>query len=481
MQNMGLNPVCHVGYGRDLMRSLIHFDIEQIKCLIDDKTFADTDKLKFTLKMTNCFSVDGFPYEKDLVKGTDNNARRAASFDLMLFKLPRNFDQGRGFDFLSDFWIHDNTSFSEEGSNWYFARNGVSWILEEDILSKLDLNDTILNWAKIKRDMLNDEEGGIYNMDVLVEEYNKYIEGEESLVIATQHFDFGNENLSMDITDYVLDVVENGENFGLCLAFVPRFELMSTEVEQYVGFFNDNTNTFFHPYVEAVYDEYIMDDRESFTLGRKNRLYLYVSDDNLAVNLDELPTFYFGSTSGVAKQATKGVYYAEITPNKDEMEEGTIQYDIWSNLALNGENIDDVEMEVAINPSSRKLQIGNNSTMRNEVVPSLYGINDDEKLRRDEVREVVVDFRKKYTTDKKELINSGDYRLYIKDGNREIDVIPYTPIEKSFLNNFFIVNTSDLIPNEYYVDIRTSIGREMKHYKNVLRFTVVSNVTERYQ
>jgi hypothetical protein len=479
-QNMGLNPVCHVGYGRELMRSLIHFDIEQIRCLIEDKTFSDVDKLRFTLKMTNCFSVDSFPYEKPLIKGNSSNAKRAASFDLMLFKLPRDFDAGRGFDFVSDFWVHDNISYSEEGSNWYYAKNGVAWITEEDIAGKIDLNDENLNWAQVKIDMLNTE-GGIYNMDTLVDEYDKYLNGEESLIVATQHFDFGNENLSMDITDYVLETVNSVDNFGLCLAFIPLYENMSTEVEQYVGFFNDNTNTFFHPYVEAVYDEHIMDDRESFTIGKKNRLYLYVSDDGVPTNLDNIPSFSCEGNVSEVKQATKGVYYTEIDASKENMEEGAIYYDNWSNLALNGEKMEDVEMEFSTHPSNRKIHIGSDSYMKNEVVPSIYGINDDEKLRRNEVREVTVDFRKRYTTDKKELISSGDYRLYIKDGNREIDVIPYTPIEKSFLNNFFIVNVSDLIPNEYYIDIRVTMGREVKHFKRVLKFTVVSDVTERYQ
>ena len=59
--------------------------------------------------------------------------------------------------------------------------------------------------------------------------------------------------------------------------------------------------------------------------------------------------------------------------------------------------------------------------------------------------------------------------------------IDYQPVERAFLNNFFIINTEDLIPNDYYVDIRVMNGRETRYYKKVLRFRVVSNVTNRYQ
>ena len=68
-----------------------------------------------------------------------------------------------------------------------------------------------------------------------------------------------------------------------------------------------------------------------------------------------------------------------------------------------------------------------------------------------------------------------------KDANRELDVIDYNPVEMAFLNNFFVINTEDLIPNDYYVDMRVTYGNETRYYKKVLRFRVVSNVTERYQ
>jgi hypothetical protein len=125
--------------------------------------------------------------------------------------------------------------------------------------------------------------------------------------------------------------------------------------------------------------------------------------------------------------------------------------------------------------------IGDNSNIKRDLVPSFYGINDDESITQGEIREVSVDFREKYNTDKRFLIDSAEYRLYVKDGNREYDVIPYQPVEKSFLNNFFIVHTEDLIPNKYFIDIKVNIGRETKYYRGALRFKIVSNVTERYQ
>ena len=514
-QNMGLNPVLHVGYGHRLMRGLIHFDACEIKKLIEDKTFASIDKLKFTLKMTNYFSIDGIPYEKSLVHSFSSPTKRASSFDLILFKLPCDFDEGRGFDFVSDFWVRNNASFTREGSSWYFAKTGIPWdderqktaeeLVMPDIFDKyefiaiykklLDYSktmgegseytcDEIINDIKnIKTNYKYDEKalrGGIYGHEKLVEEYEKFINGNDSLIVAEQHFDFGDENLSMDITDYVLDCVKTGVNHGLCLAFSPLYEERTTDFEQYVGFVDDNTNTFFHPYVEANYSEYIDDDRESFTLGRNNKLYLYVSDDGEPVNLDKLPSCSINGIDAEVKQATKGTYFAEIDAKKLELESGAMYYDTWSGIELNGEKEDDVELEFSTRPKSYKLKVGSDNSIKTNMVPTLYGINDEEKIHRGEVREVSVDFRKEYESDKKYLVDGAEYRLYTKDGNRDVEVIGYTPIEKSFLNNYFIVYAEDLIPGRYFVDIRVKLGRETKYFREALRFRVVSDVTERY-
>ena len=485
--NLSLNPILELNYGKGITRGIVHFDERQILDLVEDKTFANIDKLYCHLKMTNCFSVDGLPYEKNLIRGNDPRAKRACSFEVIALKLPKVFDGGRGYDYIEDFWVTDSRSHSTHGVTWYYPRDGYFWPVDDD---KIDYNDPNLNididngkiWilsgdTRVKVNL----EGGVYSMDFIKDELEKYNNDEESVVVASQHFEFGNENLDLDITDYVKGLINGEENFGLLLMFAPLYEQMETEHQQYVGFFTDNTNTFFHPYVEVTYNDVIFDDRENFSLGRKNRLYLYSIINGEPTNLDRLPICEINGDIYTSEQASKGVYFVEINASKDIMEAGTLGYDMWTNLALNGEEIEDVEMEFEIKPMSNFLKIGNSSSAKENVVPSVYGINDNEDINRGEIREVTVDFRKQFTTDKKELIDGGEYRLYVKDGNREVTVIDYTPIEKAYLNNFFMIYTEDLIPNEYYVDVRVQSGRELKYFKNALRFTVVSDVTERYE
>lgn len=517
LTNTGLNPIIDLNYGVGVSRALLHFDETMIKEMVKDKTIADISKMKCVLKMTNCESVDGVPYEKHFLAGESVMSQRASSYELMLFKLPQPFDAGRGFEFTSDFWIRNNRSYSIDGANWYYSYDGMVWEADSD---KVDLTDPMISikdgvvWEFVPVDVENQNftldnsecegnirpedivveqkmkkvkvnlDGGIYTDDKLKEEYEKYQNGEESIIIGVQHFDFGCENLCIDITNYVKTILSDEDcNFGLGLAFSPYIEKLETTIQQHVGFFGVHTNTFFHPYVEIINEEYINDNRDNLYIGRTNNLYLYTNVNGYPTNLDNLPTCEIDGIGKVdVEQVGKGVYRAQISLSKDEFDEDTILYDTWSNLSVDGQEFDDVEMETVTISSKKYLSAGSSSVLKKDVVPSFEGINNGEDLIRGEVREVVVDFRKEYTTDKKELIDGGEYRVYVKDGNREIVVFDYQPIEKAFLNNFFVVHTEDLIPNnEYFIDVKIKFGREIKYYKKAVRFRVVSDVTERYE
>ena len=453
--NLGLNPVVELNYGDSITRFLVHFNIEDIKHLIEDHIFAKPDKVKYTLKMKNCFSIDGLPYEKTLFYGgTAATKQRAASFNVIAFELPQDFDEGRGYEYTKDMWHQNHHSFSFNGTNWFQSQNGYPW-----------------------------PEDGIYSTATLEKFYQSYMSGDtESFVIARQHFDFGDEDLEIDVTNYVEKVL-NGDkqNYGIALAFSPALEMTQEDKQQYVGFFSRHTNTFFTPYIEAVYSEYIQDDRASFYIGKENKLYLYASANGEPINLDSIPTCEIEGINFDVEQIQKGVYCALISPENINLTNNTIYYDKWSNLAFNGQEIEDVEMEFVALPMASFLSVGLSSPKKNRLVPSFDGINNAENLNYGEVREIGVDFRSKYTTDKKEIIDSSSYRLYVKDGEREIEIYDgFIPIEHTFLRNYITVYTSDLMPGQYHIDVKVKQGREEHYYKDCLRFNVVSDVTKRY-
>jgi hypothetical protein len=108
--------------------------------------------------------------------------------------------------------------------------------------------------------------------------------------------------------------------------------------------------------------------------------------------------------------------------------------------------------------------------------PSLSGINDDEQLNSGEIRKVDVKFRVQYST-KYKTLNNAEYRLYTKDGNRQIDVISWDKIHNAGNINFFTLNTSELVSGKYYVDVKMKTPYQTRIFENVLHFNKVDNIT----
>lgn len=444
--NCGLNPIMQISYGKGVSRGLLHFDIDEIKKNVEENV-SDTEKLTFKLHMTNCASVDTVPFHDTLLRGKTGVAERASSFTLDFYKAPSSWDEGSGFDFQSDFWIHDRKVQDLQGSTWYQSATAMPWSF--DMGSGLTI-----------------ETYGAYNKDM-------------SVFVAKQSFDFGDEDINIDITNYVKELIAGETNTGLLVKIDKDDEKLTAEY--IVDFFTNHTNTFFHPYVEMIYDEPICDDREACYIGKENKLYLYTNIGGEPQNLDEMPVCEIDGVEYPVEKAQKGVYFARIRQTKDETDADTIHYDTWSNLALNGQEIEDIEMEFVALDGRRYFKVGEETAFEDRTVPSVYGINANEDILRGETREVVVDFRRKFTTDKKVLNCNAEYRIYIKDGNREYTVIGFNPVEKSFLNNFFVIHTQDFVPGKYFIDIKVNEGRTTRFYKDVLHYNIVSEVRERYQ
>lgn len=447
-ENFGLNPVAMLNHGFVTSRVLLHFDVEHLRKLYNDKTYPDVSKMRHILRMTNCASIDERTF-KNFLPSNDGNLvkKRATSFDILCFRIPREWDEGVGFDYSSDVWFTGSNAFSIEGCNWYQSYNGSIW-----------------------------DDEGIYSTDRLTKEYVKYSNNEPDIVISRQHFDHGNEDMEMDITDYINDLIVNGgHNFGLGLCFTPMTEESASTLTQYVGFFSNNTNTFFEPFLETRYDDTIEDDRNKFYLGKTNRLYLYANIGGGLNNLDEMPTCTIDGKEYEVKQQSKGVYYVEIKLEKGEYTSKTIISDVWGNLSYNGDKIDDVEQEFVTLPTEDFFDLTGNIGTDEKYTATIVGINDSEEIESNDVRMVKVLFKKKYTNGEYLTISGAKYRLYVMSGDKEVDVIDWDGINCTFGCNYFMLDTNTLVPNEYHIDIKTYIGNELKVFKDEVKFTITKN------
>ena len=154
----------------------------------------------------------------------------------------------------------------------------------------------------------------------------------------------------------------------------------------------------------------------------------------------------------------------------------TIFYDVWSNLKYEGEELDEVEMEFVVHPGSQFASLGNYEKVEMNLVPSISGINDNENIYQGDERTLNVIFKVKYSSDY-ELLKECQYRLYVKDGKREHDVIDWDNIDVRGKYNSFKIKSAELIPGQYHIDIRAKVHNDLRVFKDKLKFTIVDNIT----
>lgn len=442
--NTARNPVTELFYGgvsaeNKYSRFLFHFDAQRLIGLYTGGTFTDLSKLRHTLKMTNTGSFD-----EQLLTGDLNGKDRTSSFDLIVFNVNQHWDEGVGYDFASCGLLYGNCSTSTMPSNWAYAQTGIGWSGGNGVYSASPTNITV----------------------------------------GTQHFDAGNENLEIDITDYVNRLITGSTNYGLGVAFDRAYELTETSCLQYVGFFTRHTQTFYEPYVETIYSSYIKDDRNNFFLDKPNKLYLYVNLAGNPTNLDTLPSVTILDNNGTTYTAyspsnvthvTKGVYSIDINiPTTTNITSDYIFEDIWSGLAINGVSRPDLSLNFALRDSSGYYNVGDSDMLPKRLAVSISGVQNQEKIKRGDQRKVIVSTRIPYTVEQTQSITNLKYRLYVREGKNEITVVDFEPIEIANNNNYFILDTLSLIPNTYYLDILAESNLEVTTLKDVLSFNIVS-------
>ncbi len=441
--NTGLNPVTELFYGgaigeQKYSRFLFKFDETRLKELYTGGTYTDLSKLTHTLKMTNTGSFD-----TQYLNGTMGGKDRASSFDLIVFEINQDWDNGVGYDYEIPTLIVGNSAYSNEASNWIEAKTGVNWA-----------NGT-----------------GVYS-------------GSPSgITVNTQHFDKGNENIEIDITDYVNSLMTGSTNYGLGIAYARAYEEMNTTQLQYVGFFTNNTQTFYEPYVETIYDNHIVDDRNNFFLDKPNKLYLYVNLNGNPTNLDSLPsvniydasdTLISAYTSSDVNHVTLGVYSIDLTIESNGDNVGVMYYDTWTGVTVNGITRPNIELQFATKDSMDYYNIGDNTMLPKKVAVTVAGIRNQEKIKRGDIRKAIVSARIPYTVEQSQYIDDLQYRLYVREGKAELTVIDWQPVEMSSNNYYFLLDTQSLIPNTYYLDIQASSSQEITTLKDVVTFEIIN-------
>jgi hypothetical protein len=444
--NTGLNPITELVYGglnsgntsNIFSRFLCHFDLSYLISQYNSGNLGDLSQVTHKIKMYNSQA-----FEADLKgKLTFDNKRRASSFDLRIWKLDNLWDEGNGYDYYCYNVLNDIQckNYKETYSNWYFAQNMNPWS----------------------------------------------IPGTSGNTISTQHFDHGNENLELDITSAINDIITGGsQNYGFAIGYTSDFENKESVELNYVGFFTRHTQTYFEPFLETNYESYILDDRSLFFTDKLNRLYLYTNLGNKPTNLDVNPSvtildndgnvFLSIPSSGVTRQF-EGVYYVEFTVPSGLYTDCFTFQDIWSNISINGQSRPDVTLEFALKKNEEWFNFGDNDGEPKQYGFSMSGIKREEKIKRGDIRKVLVSARIPYTVDRKQVIDGLKYRLYVKQGTAEINVIDWDDVNRTNNQNYFLLDTSWMIPNTYYLDLKLYSNQEVRDYPEIMKFYITNQI-----
>jgi hypothetical protein len=458
--NTGRNPVTELFYGsvvatqfpNGYSRFIFSLDLDLLKEKIADGTITTdcVDSITHTLRMYN---TSGFN-DKSLNEETSQFRMRATSFDLVLFRIPNDqyWDEGVGYDYADLLYeIKNDKNFSDRPSNWFQTTTIDSWT-----------------------------EPGIYN-----NKNTGTVNYSDLHIVDTQHFQFGNENISFDMTNEINGVlngsIPDGTTWGI--AFKPQVENLTGLTDNYeVQFFTRHTQTFYEPYLETSYNDLVEDDRNLFTLGKINKLYLYLFDDGTPINLDKLPTVDILDSSGdpvigltglTACRRTKGVYEVTIPALIGYRTPCTFS-DVWRGLSLNYLPIPDIMNDFTLYPMKNSIQIGTSSSEPKLYSFDFYGLKQDEKIYNTDVRKVGVIIKQAYSTNKLLQKVDAQYRVYVREGQTEVIVQDWTKVNRTPNEYYFIFDTRDKIPNEYYVDIKVISGGEINTYKRQIKFQIIN-------
>jgi len=479
--NTGRNPIMDLTFGAStdgistsgFTRFIFNIDLQPLLDNITGGTISRdcTTGMTHTLNMTNTIRFDD-----ELLNTYNSDLRlRATSFDLILFRIPKTsgstgipqyWDEGVGYDYV------DTRT----------AQNSGTGTLASD-MSFLDRNYSLRpsNWYRATTLSGWSTNGIYYNSNG----NNTGIDYSAVTIVDIQHFEFGNEDIQFDMTNEINSII-NGTLTGYTgwgIAYRPELETITGLTSNYsVSFFTRHTQTFYEPYLLTNYNDLVQDDRNNFTQNSINKLYLYVNLDGDYSSLDNNPLVSLYDSNGdlmpnhsglTTCERTKGVYEVVIPVITGYTTPCTFN-DVWYDLSYASNALPDVENELVLRKYSSKLSIGTESKEPKLYGFDFYGIKQDELILNTDIRKVGVIIKKAYTQQQELLNIDAQYRIYVREGTTEVQVQDWTQINKSVNEYYFIFDTRDKIPNEYFIDIKVKSSGEVNTYKRQLKFQIVN-------
>lgn len=455
--NNSQNPVTEISYGTlnsDVSRFIFDIDLEPLIEKINSGDIKTNQIERHVLKLVNTIR-----FSPERIGGEFNDfiTQRTASFDLDLYNINEEWDEGNGYDFV---YIDEQfPNIPQQAVNWFDRKTDIPWTVKGGYIFSGNTSGATSGYTQI---------------------------------LATQHFQVGNEDIEFDITDYINDrlfsgttgytATTSGTTYGLGLKFPDSLENLETLDRQAVAFHVKDTTTFFEPFIETVYDNRITDDRNHFYLDKDNELYLYsnvggtLQDVTVnSVTIIDYNDIEVAIVSGDSiENIRKGVNRITLNINSDTYPDAVLFTDRW-NITQNGKNKDIDQEFYLISPDNYFNFDLSNKVLSDNHYFMFSGIKEGENIKRDRFRKIFVETKDFYPNQDNNQTFEIEYRLYSSQNDKyEFDVIPWTKVDRTYKGYEFTLDTSWLIPQDYSLQVRMVEG-DIFYVKEKVNFSVVSD------
>jgi len=262
--------------------------------------------------------------------------------------------------------------------------------------------------------------------------------------------------LSFDITDHINNVLSG-------LTVQPSgyiFTNSGITSEMYTRL----TATFFKPFIESFSTCNINDDYYILGESGDTRFFLDLKN-NQSVNSQPIAILFdcdenlLGTYSGEC--IGRNIFYVDIN-----LPFSANTYMInWTNIKFNEKSFNDIQEFYEIKE--------NNLTPEDYISNiKISGINQDERFTCNQTRYVKI---KSYNQKSEKTcgINAIEYRIYVKQGQSQLEITPWLKTNKTKCENWFRLDTSWMLKQEYHLEFRQNTGSEIIPITKDIRFYII--------
>ena len=419
--NNSRNPIIELTYGGEttattiVSRYVFNIDLDKLQQKLSSNTINENTIQSHVLKIKNCIALNDGYIGVDFI-----TSKRASGFDLAFIGLNEEFDEGTGYDYIYNDNQYREVELNKSAANWYNRRNPQ------------------VNWSQ----------PGVFagNTDNLT----------QLPILTTQRFEIGNEDIEVDITDYINGILFSGQtNNGLCIAYFANTESLTSDTKNVVTFFSKYTQTFFEPFLETTYDDRVNDELCCMNFDVENDFYFIsqspVSDVLKFEIIDSNDDIIYTTTTGFTRLNNYN-YKLSYTVDSEIYQDKEIFTYRWYYVQNSKYKI----VEKEFNISKVDLNDGTTLTYGTDVFINVIGIKHNEIIsKKVGVKRLIFKAKRLIETKiLKNIIGDIEYRIYVNQGKNQIDVIPFTKASKVNDEYFTEIDFSWFISHDYTVEVR---------------------------